>query len=83
MNSDDDILIQGDRYEPEDIDMEKYENKSGHIPIGSNPDGIYDPNAFHVCIDDLIEDGLLHTKNGILIKKRIGSKYYDKFGNII
>ena len=84
MNSkNEDIYIQGRYYEPEDIDIVPNKNEIRNRPIGSNPDGKRDPNAFCKYIDALIVSRELYTKDGTLIVKRKGNNYYDEQGKLI
>lgn len=77
-----DIYIQGRYYEPEEIDIVPDENEMRDVPIGRNPEGKRDENAFCKCIDALIESKQLYS-NGILVGKRIGANFYDEQGKLI
>ena len=60
------VMYQGRTYRPQKCDeITNYEDR----PIGSNPNNIHEPNAFCEIVDDMIEKGLLHTKNGQRITK--------------
>lgn len=56
---DDDVLIQGEYYEPVGINDDCSQRTCHGIPIKDGRDGHYNPNAFCKCIDELIEKGKL------------------------
>lgn len=67
------VLYQGRRYRPqkwnENLSSTNENTNYKEIPIGSNPNNIREPNAFCKIVDDLIDKGILYTKDGQLLTK--------------
>lgn len=67
------VMYQGRTYRPQkckEIFSQNNENINYEDrPIGSNPNNIREPNAFCKIVDDLIDKGILYTKDGQLLTK--------------
>lgn len=66
-------MYQGRKYRPQkwggNSSQTNENTKYEDIPIGSNPNNKRDPNAFCKIVDDMIDRGILYTKDGQLITK--------------